>query len=117
MLGMEAAMARGPAEVVTKHFVIVTDPRAERGLNHDLIEMIFLALTATLCGAQCWVDVERFVRSKLSWFLQFVTLEHGVPSHDTFGRVFSRLDTGEFLSAMFAWVDEFAGNLRGRQEQ
>lgn len=107
-------MATGPAEIVTKHFVNVTDPRAERGLNHDLIEMIFLALTATLCGAQCWVDVERFVRSKLSWFLQFVTLEHGVPSHDTLGRVFSRLDTGEFLTAMSAWADEFAGNLRGR---
>ncbi len=76
--------------------------------------MIFLALTATLCGAQGWADVERFAHSKREWFLQFVALENGVPSHDTFGRVFARLDTVEFLSAMHVWVDMFAASLRGQ---
>lgn len=107
-------MATGPAVVVSKHFEKVTDPRANRGNNHSLIEMIFLALTATICGAQGWADVERFAKSKLKWFLQHVRLTHGVPSHDTFGRVFSRLDTGEFLTAMHAWVDAFATSLRGQ---
>ncbi len=107
-------MPTGPALVVHKHFVNVTDPRVDRGQNHSLIEMIFLALTATLCGAQSWVDVERFAKSKSDWFRRYVPLKHGIPSHDTFGRVFGRLNTGEFLLAMHAWVDAFAGSLRGR---
>jgi predicted transposase YbfD/YdcC len=106
-------MARGPAAVVHRHFEKVTDPRVDRGHNHNLIEMIFLALTATLCGAQSWSDVERFGTCKLSWFRRYLRLEHGVPSHDTFGRVFSRLDTSEFLTAMHSWVDTLAGSLRG----
>jgi predicted transposase YbfD/YdcC len=107
-------MPTGPALVVHTHFVNVTDLRVDRGQNHSLIEMIFLALTATLCGAQGWVDVERFAKSKSDWFRRYVPLKHGIPSHDTFGRVFGRLDTGEFLIAMHAWVDAFAGSLRGR---
>jgi len=107
-------MARGPAAVVYKHFENLTDPRLNRGKNHKLIEMVFIALTATLCGAQGWADVERFAKCKLDWFRRYVPLEHGIPSHDTFGRVFARLDTGEFLTAMHAWVDAFAGSLRGQ---
>lgn len=107
-------MAVGPGAVVEAFFVDLTDPRVDRGKNHNLLEMIFMALTATLCGAQGWADVERFVRSKRSWFRQFIALEHGVPSHDTFSRVFARLDTAEFLSAMHAWVDSFAASLRGQ---
>jgi predicted transposase YbfD/YdcC len=107
-------MATGPAAVVYKHFENLTDPRVNRGRNHELVEMVFLALTATICGAQGWADVERFAQSKLAWFRRFVRLEYGIPSHDTFGRVFARLDTAEFLSAMHAWVDAFAGSLRGQ---
>jgi len=107
-------MATGPVAVIETHFENLTDPRVDRGKNHDLIEMIFLALTATLCGAQGWADVERFANSKRAWFLRFVALAHGVPSHDTFGRVFARLDTVEFLAAMHDWVDAFAASLRGQ---
>lgn len=107
-------MASSPAGLVREHFEILTDPRLDRGNNHNLIEMIFLALTATLCGADGWADVERFCKAKLDWFRRYVTLEHGVPSHDTLGRVFAQLDTAEFLLAMHAWVDAFAGELRGK---
>jgi predicted transposase YbfD/YdcC len=107
-------MATGAAAIVGKHFETITDPRLDRGHNHDLLEMIFVALTAAICGAQGWTDVERFAQSKIEWFRRYIRLEHGVPSHDTFGRVFGRLDTGEFLVAMHAWVDAFAGALRGR---
>ncbi|MCP4678934.1 MAG: ISAs1 family transposase [Deltaproteobacteria bacterium] len=107
-------MVTGPAAIVTKHFENLTDPRVNRGKNHALTEMVFLALTATICGAQGWADVERFAKSKLKWFRRYVRLQYGVPSHDTFGRVFARLDTGEFLTAMHAWVDAFAGSLRGQ---
>ncbi|MBC8132010.1 MAG: ISAs1 family transposase [Deltaproteobacteria bacterium] len=107
-------MGTGPACKVDKHFANLTDPRVNRGTNHDLHEMIFMALTATICGANSWADVERFVNAKCDWFARFLALEQGVPSHDTFGRVFARLDTGEFLTAMHGWVDEFCGSLRGQ---
>jgi predicted transposase YbfD/YdcC len=104
----------GPAALVCISFENVTDPRVDRGQNHDLLEMIFLALTATVCGADSWVDVERFAKAKIRWFRRYVRLPNGVPSHDTFGRVFSRLDSGEFLAAMHHWVDRFAGALRDK---
>lgn len=107
-------MTKGAASVVYKHFEKVTDPRVDRGRNHDLHEMIFMALTATICGANGWADVERFVKAKLEWFERFISMESGVPSHDTFGRVFSRLDTAEFLAAMHNWVAEFCGSLRNK---
>jgi predicted transposase YbfD/YdcC len=76
--------------------------------------MIFIALTAMLCGAQGWADVERFAKSKRAWFSRYIDLAEGIPSHDTFGRVFARLNAGEFLAAMHGWVDEFSGSLRGQ---
>lgn len=102
----------GPAALVTRTFVEVTDPRVDRGRNHNLLEMIFITLTASICGANGWADVERFAKAKRDWFAQYLTLENGIPSHDTLGRVFARLDTGEFLTAMHQWVDLFAGSLR-----
>ena len=99
---------------IDKYFAPVTDPRVNRGTNYDLVEMIFIALSATLCGAQGWADIERFAMAKFEWFERFIPLEKGVPSHDTMGRVFARLDTAEFLTAMHGWVDEFAGCLRGK---
>ena len=107
-------MYTGPAGIVYKHFEKVTDPRAYRGPTHDLHEMIFMALTATVCGANGWADVERFVDARFDWFEKYVPMENGVPRHDTFGRIFARLDAGEFLSAMHGWADEFAGNLRNK---
>ena len=107
-------MHTGPAGIVYKHFEKVTDPRAYRGPTHDLHEMIFMALTATMCGANGWADVERFVDARYDWFEKYIPMESGIPSHDTFGRIFAKLDTGEFLSAMHGWADEFAGSLRNK---
>lgn len=107
-------MTTTAASRVYKHFENLTDPRVYRGTNHDLLEMIFMALTATICGANGWADVERFVFAKSDWFERFTPLEKGVPSHDTFSRVFARIDTADFLTAMHGWVDEFAGSLRGK---
>ena len=104
----------GPAASVYNSFAKVTDPRVERGHNHDLLEMIFITLTASICGANSWADVERFACGKIKWFRRYIKLKEGIPSHDTLGRVFSRLDSGEFLAAMHHWVDQFAGTLRGK---
>ena len=97
---------------VYKHFEDVTDPRVERITNHELIEMIFIALCAAICDANTWADVERFGKAKVDWLRKYIRLENGVPSHDTFSRVFARLDTSEFNAALQAWALDLAGCLR-----
>jgi predicted transposase YbfD/YdcC len=97
-----------------KHFEKITDPRTDRGANHSLIDMIFLTLCATICGADSWADVERYGNSKLDWLRKFVPLEFGIPSHDTLGRVFARLDSVEFYAALQSWAKEIAGCLHGQ---
>jgi len=101
------------SEIVT-HFEKVTDPRVNRGNNHPLLDLIFMALTGQLCGCNDWASIARFVQDKKSWFEKYLEMPFGVPSDDTFRRVFARLDTAQFLLAMHQWVDVFAGSLRGQ---
>jgi predicted transposase YbfD/YdcC len=105
------AVPRTP-EVFT-HFENLTDPRIDRTKLHQLSDMIAVALCATICGADSWADVERFGKEKLDWLRTFLPLEHGVPSHDTFGRVFALLDTEEFLACLTRWVSSLQLDLRG----
>ena len=56
----------------------MTDPRVDRGTNYDLVEMIFIAIMATMCGAQGWADIERFAMAKFEWFEKFIPLNNEV---------------------------------------
>ena len=94
---------RRTAEIFS-HFENLTDPRVDRSKLHSLYEMVVIALCAAICGAEGWVDVERFGKTKRTWFEKFLRLENGVASHDTFGRVFARLDTSEFLTCLHNWL-------------
>jgi predicted transposase YbfD/YdcC len=94
------------------HFEKLTDPRIDRRKQHLLHEMVVVALCGAICGADGWADVERFGKTKLEWFRRFLKLENGIPSHDTFGRVFARLDTTEFLDCLQAWVEHFQSALK-----
>ena len=107
-------MATSFLDQTYKHFENITDPRINRGANHSLSEMIFLTLCATICGADSWADVERYGNAKLDWLRKFVALPYGVPSHDTLGRVFARLDSIEFYAALQSWTNEIAGCLAGQ---
>src|SRR3990170_2325955 len=69
-----------------------------------LLDMVTIALCAAICGADSWVDVEKFGLAKQEWFARFLQLPHGIPSHDTFGRLFARLDTNEFLLCLQNWL-------------
>lgn len=102
-----------PASVFD-HFTQLTDPRVNRGANHCLYEMVVVALTSAICGANSWTDVERFGNAKLDWFKKFLILEHGIPSHDTFGRVFASLDTEEFLNCLQSWTSSLQQDMRGQ---
>jgi predicted transposase YbfD/YdcC len=98
---------------IEEHFEKVTDPRANRGKNFPLIEMVFVALCAAICDCNNWVDVEVFGNCKLDWFRKFLPFERGIPSHDTFTEVFARLDTIEFYAALESWAMSIAGSLKG----
>ena len=99
---------------VCEHFENVTDVRVNRGSNHPLLEMVFVALCATICDANSWADVERYGKAKLAWLRQHFPFEHGIPSHDTFSRVFARLDTVQFYAALQSWASDIAASLRGQ---
>jgi predicted transposase YbfD/YdcC len=92
-------------------FEDLTDPRVERTRAHDLFELVVVALCGTIAGADSWADVERFGKGRLTWLRTFLRLENGVPSHDTFGRVFARLDPAELVAALGRWLKELGRDL------
>jgi len=86
-------------------FAQLVDPRRPgRTLAFALGEIITIALCAAIGGANDWVAVETFGKAKLAWFQRFLNLEHGIPSHDTFGRVFTRLDPVAFQNCFRDWI-------------
>lgn len=107
-------MSSAFVETIACHFEEVTDPRANRGLNYPLIEMIFVALCGTICDCNSWVDVSKFGRAKLAWFRKFLPFELGIASHDTFSEVFARLDSVQFYAALQSWTNGVAGSLKGQ---
>ena len=95
---------------IGRHFADLTDPRIERAMEHRLIDIVTITLCAVLCGADDWVAVETFGRAKEAWLRTFLALPGGIPSHDTFGRVFARLDPVEFRACFLAWVQTVSGS-------
>lgn len=86
------------------HFKVIVDSREEGKRRHLLIDMIVIALAAVLCGADGWVQIEAFGKAKEGWFRKFLELPYGIPSHDTFGRVFALLSPEAFEASFRAWV-------------
>ena len=76
---------------VVRHFASLPDPRVKRKRLHNLCDMIAIALCAVICGAESWEDVAEFGRQRQAWLKTFLRLENGIPSHDTFNRVFRLL--------------------------
>jgi predicted transposase YbfD/YdcC len=97
-------MNKKPLERIEEHFSRVHDPRIERSKEHKLIDIISIAICAVICGAEGWVDIENFGKSKITWLKTFLELPNGIPSHDTFGRVFSLIDPEEFQGSFHSWV-------------
>lgn len=97
-------MSKKPLEAIEEHFSKVTDPRKDRTKDHKLIDIIAIAMCGVICGAEGWVDIENFGKSKELWLRTFLELPNGIPSHDTFGRVFSMIDAQQFQLAFWEWV-------------
>ena len=77
------------------------------------MDIIAIAICATICGAASWVHIELFGKSKLAWFQSFLELPHGIPSHDTLGNVFARLDPAQLQNCFVAWTQAIAELLPG----
>ncbi|MGE5756267.1 MAG: ISAs1 family transposase [Planctomycetaceae bacterium] len=86
------------------HFADLTDPRVERTRLHELLDIVTIAVCAVVAGADSWEHIEQFAKAKHSWLKTFLALPNGIPSHDTFARVFARLDPDEFQHAFLGWV-------------
>ncbi len=97
-------MEERPAASITSYFGSVVDPRSDHTRRHQLIDIITIAICGVICGADSWVDLELFGKSKEGWLKGFLELPNGIPSHDTFGRVFARLDTQQFRDCFLEWV-------------
>lgn len=94
---------------MSRHCANLTDPRVERTREHRLVEIITIALCAVLCGADDWVAIETYGRAKEAWLRTLLALSGGIPSPDTFGRVFARLDPTEFRACFLSWVQAVSG--------
>ena len=91
-----------------KYFAELRDPRVERNREHLLEEVLLIAIAAVLSGAESWNDIADYGEAKLEWLKTFLTLPSGIPSHDTFNRVFAALDPEQFEKGFVAWVSLIA---------
>ena len=92
------------------------DPRIERCQEHRLIDILMIAVCGAFCGADNWVAIAEFGRAKADWLKTFLALPNGIPSHDTFGRVFARLSSEHFQDCFTAWVQSLTPKLADEGE-
>lgn len=97
-----------------KYFGEIPDPRVERTRAHQLLDIIAVALFAVLAGADSWVAIETYGNAKQSWLETFLALPNGIPSHDTFARVFARLDPEAFEVSFQQWVNALVSTLEAQ---
>jgi predicted transposase YbfD/YdcC len=93
-----------PVTGLIEHFTEIEDPRIDRRKEHKLIDVLVVAICAVICGADYWTDVESFGNAKMDWFETFLELPNGIPSHDTFGRVFAAIDPEQFQTCFINWI-------------
>src|SRR5580658_8417830 len=97
-------MQKHPKISLIEHSENLADPRVNRTKDHDLIDVLIIAICALLCAGESFNDMEDFGKAKEDWFRTFLGLRNGIPSHDTFNRVFAAVDPEKFLECFLAWT-------------
>jgi hypothetical protein len=97
-------MDQQPAVDIVRHFEGLSDPRIGNAKTHIFLKILIIAICAVICGADGWSDVELFGKNKKEWLKTFLKLPKGIPSHDTFGRVFAKIKPEEFQKRFIEWV-------------
>ena len=88
---------------IETHFVHLQDPRIEGMKRHNLLDIVTITLCAVICGAEHWTQIETFGKTHQDWFSEFLELPEGIPSHDTFGRLFAHISPLEFERCFESW--------------
>lgn len=99
---------------IMEYFKTLPDPRIDRKKLHKLHDIIFITIAAVICGANDWEDIEEFGELNYEWLKTVLELPNGIPSHDTFNRVFSLLDTAALQQCFISWVQSVAQISEGR---
>ena len=102
------------ADSIARHFAGLADPRSTQGRRHVLTDLIALTVMAVVSGCDSFTEVEDFGKAKLSWLKTFLHLPHGIPSHDTLGRVFAALDPHALECCLMEWSASLARTSKGR---
>ena len=97
-------MQKHPKVSLIEHFQDLPDPRVQRTQDHDLIDILLIAICTLLCAGESFNDMADFGHAKHAWFKTFLTLRNGIPSHDTFNRLFAALDPKAFLDCFLRWT-------------
>lgn len=97
-------MSQTPSKNLLVYLAQVNDPRSERNQEHPFISILTIAIYAVICGADNWVEIEAYGNAKRDWLERIIPLPNGIPSHDTFGRVFRMIDAEEFQQSFMSWV-------------
>src|SRR3712207_3371 len=98
-----------PSTSISAHFATLADPRDAKKVEHRLVDSLTITLCAVVCGADDWVAAATFGELRETWLRTFLALPGGIPSHDTFGRVFRLLDPDELRRCFLAWVGAVVG--------
>ena len=101
-----------PATSISRHFRKLKDPRRKHRRRHPLLSIIVIALCAVIASCDDWQQVATFARERREWLATFLDLPNGTPSHDTFERVFDRLDPEVLQPCLLAWVQAVSGELK-----
>lgn len=97
------------------HFADVNDPRRDQGKRHVLSDILTLTICAVLSGANTWVEIQEYGESKHGWLKTFLSLPHGIPSHDTLSDIFARLNPAELEAGFQRWVTSIAAAITDAQ--